>query len=103
MKHTPGPWRVVDGPGLCGISVVSNNFKSWNEPPQHAFWVHSTIYNDKGIMNAKANARLIAAAPEMLEIVKAYRNFLRTMAHTEGEVRTFEHVESIIAKAEGKT
>ena len=50
-------------------------------------------------INADANARLIAAAPELLKIAQAYRNLLRTMAHTEGEVATFEHIESIIAKA----
>jgi hypothetical protein len=49
----------------------------------------------------EANARLIASAPELLEIVKAYRNLLRTMASTEGELATFAHIESVLAKAEG--
>jgi hypothetical protein len=39
--------------------------------------------------------------PELLQIVKAYRNLLRTMASTEGELATFAHIESVLAKAEG--
>jgi hypothetical protein len=51
---------------------------------------------------ALANARLIAAAPDLLEIAKAYRNLLRTMAHTDGDIATFHHVEAAIAQAEGR-
>jgi hypothetical protein len=39
--------------------------------------------------------------PELLKIAKAYRNLLRTMASTEGELATFAHIESVLAKAEG--
>lgn len=46
-------------------------------------------------------ARMFAAAPELLQIAKAYRNLLKTMASSEGEVATFEHVEGVILRAEG--
>ncbi len=66
------------------------------------FPVCDTAYNTVGtsIARCEANARLISAAPELLEIAKAYRNLLKTMAHTEGEVKTFQHIQNIIAKAE---
>lgn len=41
-------------------------------------------------------------AEELLEIAKAYRNFLKTYAHTEGEVATYEHISEVIAKAESR-
>jgi hypothetical protein len=31
-------------------------------------------------------------------IAQAYRNYLRTAAHTEGEVATFHHIEATLAK-----
>ena len=55
----------------------------------------------KGVCLCDAkNAPAFLASLELLEIAKAYRNLLRTMASTEGEVRTFHHVEGVIAKAE---
>lgn len=45
---------------------------------------------------------VIAQAPDLLRIAKAYRNSLKASAHTDGAVATFHHIESVIAKAEGK-
>ena len=47
-----------------------------------------------------ANARLIAAAPELLAIAKAYRNLLKTSATTEAELATFQMIESTLARVE---
>lgn len=65
------------------------------------------ILDEKGGMVAKTEfgkekASLIAAAPELLDIAKAYRNLLKTMAHTDGEVATFQHIESVLARATGE-
>ena len=51
---------------------------------------------------AEANARLISAAPELLNIAIAYRNYLRTAASTEGECATYSHIEGLIARITGK-
>jgi hypothetical protein len=63
-----------------------------------------TVYGTDGKRIAtvfdEEEARLIAAAPELLEIAKAYRNLLRTAAHTDGEVATFQHIEQVIALGE---
>jgi hypothetical protein len=86
-KHTPGPWKhkadrleIWDGNNLPIADV-------------RCFRVADDAIN--------ANAALIAASPELLAIAKAYRNLLRTAAHTDGEVATFHHIESVIARAEG--
>lgn len=87
--HTPGPWTVKKEEKF----LVMGTFITVRD--SHDGVIAGTHVDDK------ANARLIAAAPDLLEIVKAYRNLLRTMASTEGELATFSHIESVLAKAKG--
>lgn len=64
--HTPGPWKVVkrgeiesaDGSPIADVAVLVQ----WN----------TTDGIKEEAMPWKANARLMAAAPELLEIVKAF-------------------------------
>lgn len=57
-KHTPGPWRLPEGPTLFpdGIRVADEQDVTiatvWKQPYDPSEW-------------AEANARLIAAAPEL--------------------------------------
>lgn len=70
--HTPGPWKMVDvkdGRGNpCAYSV-------W--PDRERPFINSPIGNqicrtpDGTTKEAMANARLIAAAPELLEVLSA--------------------------------
>ena len=57
-KHTPAPWRYE--PGTKTIRSVPANY-----------WIASMDSWD-GAANHEANARLIAAAPELLAIGRAY-------------------------------
>src|SRR5690242_7581409 len=58
IEHTPGPWRVSNAHGLCvaaaGVGVIADLDDELIAQPQHA----------------EANARLIAAAPELLACLK---------------------------------
>ena len=79
-KHTPGPWSIngnkIDGNGYHIVSVNS----------------HRTS-------EGEANARLIAAAPELLEIVKSI------LADDMMQYLPAEYIEKIrssIAKATGQ-
>ena len=54
-EHTPGPWKVV------GLSVISDSGIICNPP-------------SGPIDELEANARLIAAAPDMLEALEAMRD-----------------------------
>ena len=62
-KHTPGPWQVkltscfVDGLPVAGV---------WVEAPPY-----TSIANLIPHVGVEANARLIAAAPELLAALKA--------------------------------
>lgn len=64
-KHTPGPW-TVDGP--------TTNQIVWSDQDNRVcFLAHSNGLNDE---RDKANGRLIAAAPDMLEALKTCRDAL---------------------------
>jgi hypothetical protein len=81
-KHTPGPWdsstyevEANDGTLICNMS-------GWKSPEA-----------------SKANARLIAAAPELLEALKNIYDLLEDGHWQETKRRIFE----LIAKAEGQS
>ena len=57
MKHTPGPWTATDSTSSRPPNVDSSNGRIAN------------IYWQGGAEQAKANARLIAAAPTLYEFV----------------------------------
>ena len=44
--------------------------------------------------NALANSHA-----ELVLIAQAYRNLLKTMVHTDGEVATYHHISDVLAKA----
>jgi hypothetical protein len=59
-KHTPGPWEIEPNAGKG--AWISNDFG----------WAALALGNDHD--NARANARLIAAAPDLLEALTALAN-----------------------------
>lgn len=90
-NHTPGPWRVANG-------------RIYSRAYQTALDLRLFVICDLDMGNdprgeQESNARLIAAAPELLTIAVAYQNLLRTSASTDGEIATFHHIESVILKA----
>ena len=90
-KHTPGPW--VPYAGTSGVFIVSNQAMGY-ETVAHALAL------DDGARPAKvveANARLIAAAPELLE---ACEMALRLRLDDDSEVA--DAVRAAIAKAKGE-
>ena len=95
MKHTKGKWGVDQGE--FGLDI--NNGEG----------TIGTIYGDD--IETKANANLIAAAPELLEALKNAKNCLRNHCENRGsdesklsgwELDAYEIVKSAINKAEGK-
>jgi len=90
-SHTPGPWKVVD--------YGHDNIVHIEHEPGASIAQAGGPTTDIDL--AHANARLIAAAPTLLEIAKAYRNLLRTYAHTDGQVATFAHISDVIEQIEG--
>lgn len=60
MKHTPGPWRFYTEPQPNGCPIVGA------KGLMIAMLAHSIKYDDQH-ETAIANARLIAAAPDLLD------------------------------------
>ena len=72
MKHTPGPWSVdPDSPNK--FKVVTNRRYGGVIAETTAWWVDT--------QTARANAKLIAAAPDLLEAVERLHSYI---IHIEG-------------------
>jgi hypothetical protein len=69
-KHTPGPWKCDERSGCVGVYEKSRDVNCFSGVEES--FVHFKMYdkneNGEWVENGEiANARLIAAAPEMLE------------------------------------
>ncbi|MBE3138141.1 MAG: hypothetical protein IMZ43_12240 [Thermoplasmata archaeon] len=88
MKHTPGPWKICDD----GINVYA-------EPDIAITNQDHPCAPDQD--EAEANARLIASAPELLDICKdLIALYVNTNSHDPMFVKKGL---SIISKIEGRT
>jgi len=98
LSHTPGPWVVSDGEFTDGFVEAVNNGPN-------------TIAGIMPVPERSANARLIAAAPELLEACKEARNCLASALQAmedEGlgvyaaDNLAMKALDAAIAKAEGR-
>ena len=94
-KHTPGPWYA-----LRGQRNISIRYKTGDGllPMVNVASVRGQFPTDCPYGSSEANARLIAAAPELLEALQ----FVMT-ASGEQLSTAFEQAEAAIAKATGDT
>lgn len=67
-RHTPGPWRYDYAPGYCGELLAANG----------------TTIAEFVTEPSEGNARLIAAAPELLEALKQLSMWLPIMTEVAG-------------------
>lgn len=92
-KHTPGPWKVEERKHVLGTvitygTVIIAQVFCWGKKP-----------SDKMRLESKANAALIAAAPDMkfaLDFALCHND------NPEAWPEALEHIKKAIAKAEGK-
>jgi hypothetical protein len=93
-KHTPGPWTVhyLAGGGQRNICDDANNTVIAS---LHTKWLgdHHDVQG--------ANARLIAAAPEMLEVLENLARWVGGMASSRADDE-YEKILTIISKARGE-
>lgn len=88
--HTPGPWKAEYSEGdewdvLAGESLPIAYISGW------------------ACSSVEANARLIAAAPDLLAALKAARVFVAQRAgYSDVADQTLVDVDAAIAKAEGR-
>jgi len=97
-EHTPGPWVVIDG----GPSKGDPNAHHLTVQPAAAHglgWVGKRYLSTGGIMSWE-DARLIAAAPDLLRIARAV---VEGYAELDFDLQSCaREAAAIIAKAEGR-
>lgn len=109
-KHTPGPWEVHNGTDVYPVGDYKARFYVADCDPDDAPLASKILEpgdhprTDATYEQAKANARLIAAAPEMLEALKLAEGLLREPYETGvlGE-DAYHAIASAISKAEGRS
>ena len=94
MTHTPGPWYAVDNGHYIDIKISDNIYA-----PSVADVCASKFL--EGGDNSKANASLIAAAPDLLEACKRTINAYRRGELINSNDAAF--IDAVIAKAEGRS
>jgi len=91
MKHTPGPWRIRRG--TAHLSCVEVEVQDGDSV--------ATVYDGvMGIDNAEANARLIAAAPDLLEALKALEVLFSPCVRDSTQADWIDRARAAIKKAE---
>ena len=96
-KHTPGPWTVTDEDDFYGLAIEAAGREGEYVPVARV----PVDYDDRP--EREANARLMAAAPDLLEALKALlsgseRHIFSTECKTERDA-----ARTAIAKAEGRS
>jgi hypothetical protein len=94
-KHTPGPWEVMKNEPTV--------IRGHNRDKPYSFSLAETMgYKE----NREANARLIAAAPDMLDILEQVSDMVIAGSYPDGpcmERYLMEDVRAVIAKAKGES
>lgn len=109
-KHTPGPW-VIEEKEWTERDKTSTHWYEWSIQDEYnnmiaAGWRHG-IYkrelNKEIKPELQANAHLIAAAPEMLDDLKAALIAIENGCETDTDrIGLIEIIRKTIAKAEGR-
>ena len=97
-KHTPGPWRYkLDGGQDSDTrhAVLADSTGLWVAATYRSGTSAKNHRSQEAEAEAKANARLIAAAPELLEA-------LQELCDTLGECGMTEKARAVIAEATGE-
>jgi hypothetical protein len=93
-KHTPGPWLY---------SRENSSFMNIIETDGTHIFDMGALINSTGHSNLEANARLIAAAPELLEALQGVTRILEAFSYTttlgKTQAQRLEAARAAIAKA----
>jgi hypothetical protein len=106
VEHTPAPWEAERlGTGTHKVSATQSN-EEWGPPRIARVQAHPNRRDDLVTYDkARANARLIAAAPELLKAAKHSLDVLTRIKATHEHLLSKElltELDNAIAKAEGR-
>lgn len=107
--HTPGPWSIETVPTSCGICHKVGPFpgKRPDGKPRHAcLYADYPSKSNPADDELAANARLIAAAPDLLEslilMVRTHDEPAETLLQETREQQWIAKARAAIAKATGE-
>jgi hypothetical protein len=92
-KHTPGPWNPIKSPDDCGGGW-------WIQGPEINECRDLTILSPN--FSTEANARLIAAAPDLLAAAESALAFLEQLGYHGGGNTPAANLMRAITKAKGE-
>ncbi len=98
-QHTPGPW-LNHGCSVYSAKVWSEGIATGDRYIASSQPLDESMPSDEDL----ANARLIAAAPEMLEVLKLCHGNVSSLNDTHPAIwgKWLEVISAAIAKAEGQ-
>ena len=100
MTHTPGPWKVYHDNGSFGSGGCWG--VETDEPSPHGRTIAVMAQgNYENAPNARANARLIAAAPELLDALKGMLEWARRVKE-KNPGQEIVNALNAVARAEGQ-
>ena len=103
MKHTPGPW-AINGYFIGPKETIFNGSRNAiaRTPERVAEWGH---YHGIPTEEDTANARLIAASPDLLEAIHALLNCpdLNLDELDEISIAAIKQAQAALAEAEGRS
>jgi hypothetical protein len=112
-KHTPGPWRAVDG-SLTGVGIAHMTDGNYDQPYKVAAiiaddcpeqcangWRYVAVINGESTGEVDADAALIAAAPDLLAALRECVDLCKGHRENDAKRARYERVIAAIAKATG--
>lgn len=90
--HTPAPWAFVQG--------GSGDFPTWNVRLNDRGFIRLPATADMAVMDA--DARLIAAAPDLLQAAKDLKEVCNRPSAARTRAYAWKALDKAIAKAEGR-
>jgi len=101
-KHTPAPWEVSHGGHGSQSGFVIDEYFVLNRAVADDVAIAADIVDPATGMPSEANARLIAAAPELLAALKMAESVYRHNVVKQGEPSSvLDAMQRAIAKATG--
>ena len=91
-QHTPGPWQ---------IGLTANRCQIYTRSGYSVGFAREEFGKINGT-TAEANARLIAAAPDLLALAHQYRNDLRHPPTADSITRRLAAIDAVLAKVKGE-
>ena len=111
--HTPGPWRVLADPEHAGkhplhdsrfIVTANASFEETLDPAEWTLEYGSLICSTRDTVCQAGDARLIAAAPDLLAFVRMMAGCVKWSESEHGALNPMEHaVDAWIQKAREMT